>query len=145
MPVENGDRVRVDKLEEGLADVSTEVATLTGRFGEHIRQVANHRKEAIHENANRDRLSNEHHGEIMKAIGENAAELQTFNRLDKDRAKRARAGLVSAEFPTTGGGMPVGRKVAIVGGASLTGLSVLYVIVEVVDKVLTFFSAAPTP
>ncbi len=135
--MENGDRVRVDKLENGLSGVQSEVATLTGRFDTHINQVADHRREAIAENVTRDKLSNVHHGEIMRGINKNATELAAFNRLDKDRSKRVKEGTISTEFPANptpaplGTGAKAGIGTGIVAGIVVT-LEAIKWIVETV-------------
>jgi len=123
-PVENGDKIRIDKLEVAVTEVRSEVATLTGTVGASLKQVAIHRQEAIAENVTRDALANTHHGQVMSAINANAAELATFNRLDKDRSERAPAGLVSAEFPAHARRMPT-RKQAAIGTGLSTGVGAI--------------------
>ncbi len=116
MVVENGDRVRVTNLEKKTDHLAREVSTLGGEVHTHIKQVAAHRREAISENVTRDKLADTHHGEVMRGVNANAAELGKLVALDEDRGKR---GGETTTFPMRLNGAKVPLAVGAVGGGPL--------------------------
>ena len=101
MPVENGDRVRVDKLEEVTAGLGREVATLGGELHTHMDQTVI-----------RDRNMTGRIEATLDVVTENSLQLGILVALDEDRWKR-------------GGGLNGKTKVAAYGAGGLGGLYLL--------------------
>ena len=117
-PVENGDRIRVDKLEEKTADLADEVATLGGELHTHMDQTVV-----------RDRNMTGRIEATLEVAQDNSKQLGILVALDKDRRDRSGG---SGGFPAMNGS--VATKVAVGTGAGGGLLAAIYVIVEIVKN-----------
>lgn len=122
MPVE--DRVR--KLEDTVGDLGTDVATLTGRVNESIRQ-GDDRHIAHMDLAEK----------TLGAINNVAADVGIIKALDVDR--KDRGGLLTADFPAQPALNGKARVVAYGAG----GFGALWIVVELVGKVLEVIKGLP--
>jgi len=131
MPVENGDRVRVDKLEVEVSAVKTELSTLSGKVEGHIEQGVRDKREAKADNERRHAEVLDGLGTLGTGIAENKTELDFIKRLDTDRRERAKNGLTSKEFPANPKAAQA-TKVAVGTGAAGGIVAILYIIIEII-------------
>ena len=113
MAEEDGDQIRVTRLEDRTEDLADEVSTLGGVLKTHMSQVAADKIEAKKENVERYRAMMVKFGDTLEVAQGNSKQLGILVALDKDRRSRTPA---AGFFPAMNG-----KTKVVAGGVLGTG------------------------